>query len=187
MMKTNLFVHKYCYCFSTVKWFQLFLSNTNNSIQYKSFVRKQWSGYRYCNLTLIILINTIQSNFHKYCYTILIIQFWHTYKEFQVLLCITNNLIKHQLFVHTHFKCQTVLFDPYIGPYQVLPLRVRVDLSAMAKEYSTFPKAGVSLSDGLELVEGGILLLCRDAVGVFYSPSWLGYLSRVNNPHLRVK
>ena len=35
-----------------------------------------------------------------------------------------------------------VLFNPYIGPYQVLPLRARVDLGAMAmKGYSAFPKA----------------------------------------------
>ena len=34
-----------------------------------------------------------------------------------------------------------VLFNPYIGPYQVLPLRPRVDLWAMAmKGYSVFPK-----------------------------------------------
>ena len=34
-----------------------------------------------------------------------------------------------------------VLFNPYIGPYQVLPLRGRVDLGAMAmKGYSAFPK-----------------------------------------------
>ena len=35
-----------------------------------------------------------------------------------------------------------VLFDPLIGPYQVLPLWVRIDLRAMAmKEYAAFPKA----------------------------------------------
>ena len=34
------------------------------------------------------------------------------------------------------------LFNPLIGPYHVLPLRVRVDLGAMAmKGYSAFPKA----------------------------------------------
>ena len=35
-----------------------------------------------------------------------------------------------------------VLFNPYIGPYQVLPCRARVDLGTMAIEgYSAFPKA----------------------------------------------
>ena len=35
-----------------------------------------------------------------------------------------------------------VLFNPYIGLYQVLPRRSRVDLEAMAmKECSAFPKA----------------------------------------------
>ena len=35
-----------------------------------------------------------------------------------------------------------VLFDPYIGPYQVLPIRARVGLGAMAmKGYSAFSKA----------------------------------------------
>ena len=38
-----------------------------------------------------------------------------------------------------HFKCQTVLFDLYIGPYQVVQLQVRVGLGAMAmKRYFTF-------------------------------------------------
>ena len=39
-----------------------------------------------------------------------------------------------------------VLFNPLIGPYQVLPFRARVDLGAMAmKGYSAFPKAPASL------------------------------------------
>ena len=33
-VRINLFTHKYCYCFYTVKWFQLLLSDTINSIQY---------------------------------------------------------------------------------------------------------------------------------------------------------
>ena len=42
----------------------------------------------------------------------------------------------------THFKCQTVLFDPLMGSYQVLPIWFRVDLGVMdMKGYSTFPKA----------------------------------------------
>ena len=40
-----------------------------------------------------------------------------------------------------------VLFEPYIGPYQVLPLRVTVDLGRMTiKEYSAFPKYLINLS-----------------------------------------
>ena len=40
-------------------------------------------------------------------------------------------------------------------------------------------KAGASPSDGLipypeHSMGSGVSLLCRDAVGVFYSPSWLG-------------
>ena len=76
------------------------------------------------------------------------------------MLCIINNLIKHQSFVYaqiddqtvllltinfsisTQFKCQKVIFNPLIGPCQVLPLRAKVDLGAMAmKGYSAFPKA----------------------------------------------
>ena len=81
-------------------------------------------------------------------------------KSFQVLLCRINKSIKHQSFAYTHlnnqtvlfqtiqfsirkkFKCQIVLFDPWIGSYQMLPLRARVDLRAMPrKEYSTYPYA----------------------------------------------
>ena len=40
---------------------------------------------------------------------------------------------------------QIVLFNPLIGPYQVLPFRARVDLGAMAKKgCSAFPKAPTS-------------------------------------------
>ena len=39
-----------------------------------------------------------------------------------------------------------VLFNPEIGPYEVLPLRARVDLGAMAmKGCSVFPKASALL------------------------------------------
>ena len=36
--------------------------------------------------------------------------FFHTVKLFQALLCITNNSIKHQSFVNTQLKDQTILF-----------------------------------------------------------------------------
>ena len=44
--------------------------------------------------------------------------------------------------IHFSISMLLVIFNPYIGPYQVLPLRARVDLGAMAmKGYSVFPKA----------------------------------------------
>ena len=73
--------------------------------------------------------------------------------------CITNSLIKHQSFLYkqlnvkhfyfkqfcltfiiylqcqsTQFKCHKVLFDPGIGPYQVLPLWTRMDRGAMKRQ-----------------------------------------------------
>ena len=49
-----------------------------------------------------------------------------------------------------------------MGPYQILPLRVRVDPGVMAvKGYATRPKAQ----------EEEDLPICRGAVGVFYNPS----------------
>ena len=81
-------------------------------------------------------------------------------KWLQVLLCMTNKLIKHQSFIYTRLNDQTVLFkqfdfafhlfalnlnvqfDPQTGLYQVLSLWNRVDVGEMAmKRYSAFPKA----------------------------------------------
>ena len=46
-----------------------------------------------------------------------------------------------------------VLFNPLIGPYQVLPLWAKVDLGAMAmKGYSAFPKAPASLEPRHQIV-----------------------------------
>ena len=48
----------------------------------------------------------------------------------------------------------TVLFDPYIRLYQVLPPWVRVDLEVMAmKGYSVFPKAPALLEPHYLIVE----------------------------------
>ena len=48
---------------------------------------------------------------------------------------------------------QLVLFDPQIGPYQVLPLWARVDLGAMVmKGYSAFSKAPALLEPHHQIV-----------------------------------
>ena len=85
----------------------------------------------------------------------------HTGKCFQVLLFNTYNSIKHQLFVYTQLNDQTVPiqasqfdrshlfahssnvkhFDSTQRSYQVLPLRAKGNLGAMAmKGYSAFHK-----------------------------------------------
>ena len=67
-----------------------------------------------------------------------------------------------------------------IRPYQVLSLRSRVDLGAMAmKGYSVFPKPPVLLKPHHQIVwcRWGSLTVCKEAVGVFYSPSRLGNLN----------
>ena len=46
----------------------------------------------------------------------------------------------------TQFKCGTVLFDPEIGPFQVLQFRARVDLGGIAmKRYSALTKTSALL------------------------------------------
>ena len=46
-----------------------------------------------------------------------------------------------------------VLFDPLVGPYQVLPLRAGVDLGAIPMEgYSAFPKAPALLDPHHQIV-----------------------------------
>ena len=75
----------------------------------------------------------------------------------------------------------------------MLPLRARVDLGAMAmEEYSGFPKAPTLLEPHYQIVSviswtlvvggvgGGVLLHCREALDVFYSPSRLGNLFKVS-------
>ena len=48
---------------------------------------------------------------------------------------------------------QLVLFNSYIGPYQVLPFRVRVDLIEMAmKGCSAFPKTPAWLESHHKIV-----------------------------------
>ena len=96
----------------------------------------------------------------------------------QTVLFLTIQLSISRLL--SQFKCQTVLFDPLIGPYQVLPLRVRVDIGTMAiKEYSTFPKPPALQEPHHQIVKrhqqdthrGEVLPTDQDAVCVFYSPT----------------
>ena len=81
-------------------------------------------------------------------------------------------------FVYIQFKGIKIIFDTWIGPYQVLPLRARVGLGAIAmKRYSAFPKPTAILELHCYIFRKlvvGVLALYRDAVGEFYCPSQLG-------------
>ena len=58
-------------------------------------------------------------------------------------------------------KCQTVLFDPEIGPYQVLLFQARVGLGVITmKRYSTFPKAPALLEPHHQIVSCHIQNTC---------------------------
>ena len=120
-------------------------------------------------------------------------------KWFQVLLTITNNSNKHQSFAYKQindqtvlfqaiqfsmllvciqFKCQTVLFDLKIRPYQVLPLRTRVDLGVMVKRGTSQSSKlqydrslTIRLFSVISRTHRGVSVFpfCRDVIGVFYN------------------
>ena len=103
----------------------------------------------------------------------------HSYRKgnLWVTLDYSCQLTTYKLFVYPQFKCQTILFDPLIEPYQVLLLRVRVDQKGIAtKGHSAFLKAqDWSLTIRLFSVISGhslekrVLFFCRDTVEVLIS------------------
>ena len=106
---------------------------------------------------------------------------------FQLLLCITDNSIKHQSFVYTQLNDQTVLFQTIqfiisiqfkCQPYQVLPLRVRVVQGVMAmKLYSGSPKAPSLLKPHHQIV---LVSYPQHSLGEFYSTAeWQSVYSAV--------
>ena len=118
-------------------------------------------------------------------------------KSLQVLLGIANNSIKHQSLLYiqlnnktvlfqriqlsiicTPFKCQTVLFDPLIGSYQSQSWPGRKFNEGVFCIPQSSSITGASPSDCLMSTIGHslwveVLNVCRNAVSVFYSLSWL--------------
>ena len=120
------------------------LFNSNNSIKHQSFVYTQLNDQT-------VLFQSIQFSMwtkltsSKYGYVLLTIQLnvSHLFTELNDQTVLLQSFVWTQfIFKSTQIKFQTVLFDPQIGPYQVLPLRARVDLGVMKiKAYSALPKA----------------------------------------------
>ena len=135
-----------------VKWFHVLLPNTNNYIHYQSFTCPQLNGFKY---------------FYK-----------------TVLLCISNSSTKHQSFVRMQLNDQTVLFlaiQYSINHLFVHSLNIKQFYFTHWQNYIKcyhLSIARASSSDSLAslfwTLIGGVLLLSRDAVGVFYCPNHLG-------------
>ena len=107
------------------KWLQILLFNTHYSIQHHSFVYTQLIGSKCCCMSLTIWLN-ISSLF--------------TQLNDQTLLFLTIQI--SMKFPCKQFKYQIIIFDPSIGPYQVLVLWATVGQVEMAlKRHSMFSKS----------------------------------------------
>ena len=122
-----------------------------NSIKSQAFV------YKHSN-DQIVLFQTIQFSIStkldisKYCYVSLIIQLKHQ-SFVHTVECKNSSILTIQFSISTLSECHTALFDPLIGPYLVLPLRVRDDLGAMTmKEHSPSPKTPALLKPHHQIV-----------------------------------
>ena len=102
--------------FHTVKWFHLFLSNTNiqlndqtillQTIQFSICIQFLVYTVSHClNSFLLTQLNIKNSSISNH-----LVQHVKV-KWFQVLLCITNNSTKHQLLVYLQLNDQTLLFQ----------------------------------------------------------------------------
>ena len=96
--------------FHTVKWFHLFISNRNNCFWYWLFISAQFYVF-------------------KNCYVSLTINYQVFFTQLKVKTALFSTI---QFSISTQFRYQTVLFDQQIGPYQMLQLRAKIDLGAMA-------------------------------------------------------
>ena len=113
------------------------LGHHQGRIYYKSDVTFVLAYYHYvrASLPLKIMVFAFKYNLVKFSKTFLFqaIQFTQTI-QFSISMLL-------------------VLFNPQIGPYQVLPLRARVDLGAMAmKRYTAFPEAPALLGPHHQIV-----------------------------------
>ena len=131
---------------------------TNNSIKHQSFVYTQLNDQIVLFLTIQFSISSVFVCTQLNVKTVLFqtIQFSIS-TQFFVYTQLNVKTVRSQTTQFsqgTQFKCQTVLFDPKIGPYQLLPPWARVDLRTMTmKGYSSISQScnitGTSPSDCL--------------------------------------
>ena len=104
-----------------------------------------WLGFMaYQRLLGYLMSNLVFTYISNICFLNIILLI-HTVLNDQSLLFLTIQFSISHWFTLS-FKRRTVLFNPLIGLYQVLPLRIKVDVGAMSmKGYSTFPKVPILL------------------------------------------
>ena len=112
----------------------------------------------------------------------------------QVLLCILNNSIKHQSFIYTELTMKTVLFltiQFYISRKFSSIWPIDRTLSGTTTPGQSGPRSDgdeevlhilksssiIGTSCYIQDTRLGVLLLCRDAVDVFCSPSGLDHMT----------
>ena len=83
---------------------------------------------------------------------------------------------------HLFALSQTVLFDPLLGPSQLLQVLTKVDLEAMGmKWYYAFTKPQYYWSLIINVFSltfrWAVIFPCSDAVAIFNSPTRLGYMN----------
>ena len=140
----------------------------SNIANINSFICTQLNSFKHHHVIQLNIIHLLtQLNGQR----VLVITIW----------CNTSHLFAHSL------NGQTVLFDPLIGPYQVLLLWVRVGLGAMVmKRYSTFPNDGLMSYLGYSLGRGRLASLQRYSQYIL-QPQPTGYFLEFSTFHMMQK
>ena len=142
-----------------------------------------WGYLHLCRDAVVISYIWLGWYYFEFCEIIYI--YIYTYLYYPNSSKLSNwKLSKLLCWVKRLFQCLVSASVGNIGPSQVIPLRARVDLRVMAiKWYTPFPKLQYYLNLThsvllLSFLSGtlvrGVLALCRDTVGVFYSLNRLG-------------
>ena len=160
MVSIIAILHKQFYsiliiCLHTVKWLQGLQFKTNYSIQHYSSVCTQLNSSKYCYVSLTVQLNM----------SFVYIQINDQTVLFQTIQFSIGHLSNSSIW----------LIDRTLSGATTLGVIAK-------KRYFIFLNASAFLEFHSQIVGchiqdthwGGSLLLCANAVGVFYSPSWLG-------------
>ena len=159
----------FLYIYIKYTWFVNTFCWKHYKMNLSSYFCTQLNGSKYWYISLTIQLNIS----HLFTHSWMIKQFY--FKQFNSAYIICFHLV--WMSNRSILNVKTVLFEPEIGPYQVLRIRVKVDLGATAmKGYTTFLKSPSLTISRTFTGSVGVLPLCKDAVSVFYCPSQLNCL-----------